>query len=381
MRHRLIPPSILLAALLPSCSDSSNSTGNPYVDPVALGQKIFRYDTFGDEQNWTGFLRLHEVIETLPPSTLLALGIKVDSASVPAGVLAGADLEDPATTVALLELNAVVGVIGEVDDGRLTSVGVSCAVCHSTVDDSVAPGIGRRLDGWANTDLDVGAILAASPSLQDPDIQAKLLSWGPGKYDARFNQDGLSDPTVIPPAYGLAHNHFASYTGDGDISYWNAYVAVTQMGGQGNFADARLGIHESSDPDLVTSKLAALAAYQHSLPVPNPPAGSFDLAAAARGQVIFEQQAQCAVCHNGPGLSNDAILPPRLVGTDPLHAQRSATGGYRVTPLRGLWQHPPYFHDGSAATLGHVVEHYDTFLELGLSPAEKTDLEEFLKSL
>jgi len=380
-RAALGVPAFLL--MLGACHDRSNDPPptRPTPDLVAQGRDVFRYDTFGDEQQWTDGLRMHEVIETLTPTQALGLGLKVDSEAVPAEVLANADLEDPATTLALIELDAVVGVVGEVEGGRLTRVGISCALCHSTVDDAVAPGIGRRLDGFANTDLDPGAILAASPVMQDPATQAALRSWGPGKYDARFNMDGLSDPAVIPPAYGLADVERAAFTGDGDIRYWNAYVAVTQMGGQGSFVDPRIGVNVQHSPDLVTDRLDALAAYQHSIATPQPDPGSFDPAAAERGRVVFQGAGQCVLCHDGPALTNEALLPPFAVGQDPLHAQRSATGGYRVTPLRGLARHPPYFHDGSAATLEDVVRHYDAHFALALDPAQVADLVEYLKSL
>ena len=365
-----------------ACNDSSNNsppTATSDQDLVAAGREIFRFDTFGDEQTWTDVLRMNEVIETLPPTTALGLGLRVDSDAVPPEVLANADLNDPATTVALISLDAVVGVVGEVENGRLTSVGITCALCHSDVDDSVAPGIGRRMDGFANTDLDPGAILAASPAMQDPATQTVLLSWGPGKYDARFNMDGLNDPAVIPPAYGLENVERASFTGDGDIQYWNAYVAVTQMGGQGTFVDPRIGVDIQQSPDLVNDRLAALEAYQHSLPTPAP--GPFDQDAAVRGRAVFDGPGQCILCHDGPAFTNEALLPPSAIGLDPLHAQRSATGGYRVTPLRGLTQHPPYFHDGSAATLEDVVQHYDSHFGLGLTAGQSSDLVEYLKSL
>ena len=374
-RFWIFAPLLLFVA----CNDSNDGPGQPAL--VEAGRQVFRYDTFGDERQWTDSLRMHEVVETLSPATALALGIKVDSDLVPSDVLANADFDDPATTVALVEMGAVVGLVGQVEAGRISRLGVTCALCHSTVDDSVAPGIGRRLDGWANTDLNVGAILATSPALQAPDIQSALGSWGPGKYDARFNQDGINDPAVIPPAYGLSPDHPASFTGDGDIEYWNAYVAVTQMGAQASFRDDRIGIDVQFSPDLLAGKLDVLRLFQHSLSVPPAATTSFDPDAAARGRTLFDGKAQCALCHTGPNFSTGAILPATAVGTDPLHAQRSATGGYRITPLRALWQHAPYFHDGSAATLQDVVDHYDQHFELGLLAPEKSDLVEFLKSI
>ena len=338
------------------------------------GQSIFRFDTFGDEQLWTDVLRMHEVIQTVPP-----------------GVLASANLMDPATTVALIELNAVVGVRGTVVDGRITRIGITCALCHSTVDDSVTAGVGKRLDGWPNRSLNAGAIIALTPGL--PMFTAKLgvdngaavtalKSWGAGKYDARFNQDAQSHPVMLPPAYGLRDFALETYTGEGPVSYWNAYVAVTQMGGHGNFKDDRIGLDIVQTPDRVTPMLPALRDYQFSLPPPAPPPGSFDAAAAARGKLLFEGKARCASCHTGPSFSDAPTLHAAgETGMSPDEARRSATGMYRTTPLRGAWQHPPYFHDGRAATLRDVVLHYDGVLKLSLTEPERTDLEHYVRSL
>jgi mono/diheme cytochrome c family protein len=289
--------------------------------------------------------------------------------------------------VALLKLNAVVGLKGTVEtvNGRdtLTHVGITCALCHSTVNNSVQAGIGQRLDGWPNLDLNVGAIVALSPALTDAQ-KAVYNSWGPGKYDARYNFDGLNDPAVIPPAYGLAGVNSVTYTGDGDrIEYWNRYVAVTQMHGHGSFSEPRLNINVVNPPDQVESKLPDLEAYQLGLAKPAPPAGTFDVAAAARGQTVFNGQAQCATCHSGKTFTdaNTRLHPPSEVVTDPTHAERSATKMYRTTPLRGLWQHAPYFHDGSAATLNDVVERYNSAKNLQLTPQQVADLVEYLKSL
>ena len=357
------------------------------------GRQIFRHDTFGDEQLWTDQLRLHEVIESaVSPEAALAVGLKVDVEALPRRVRAAieggqVDLGDPQTTLLLLKLRAVVGVEGQVvetDDGRLslTSVGTTCALCHSTVDDSFATGIGRRLDGWPNLDLDPGAIIALSPAISEA-ARDVYLSWRPGRHDPRFNIDGLNTPVVIPPAYGLDGVALETFTGEGPISYWNNYVAVTQMGGHGTFIDDRLGIEIIQSPDLVGPKLGALLKYQLGLETPPPPRGSFDTAAARRGEEVFHDVG-CAVCHIPPrytdvnlGVLHDA----EDVGQDPAYALRGATGQYRTTPLRGLWQHPPYFHDGSAATLDEVVDHYDAFFMLGLSDADHADLAEFLKSL
>jgi len=278
----------------------------------------------------------------------------------------------------------VVGKVETIDGrSRLTRVGVTCALCHSTVDNSFAPGIGRRLDGWANRDLDPGAIIAASPAVP-ADKKAIYRSWGAGKFDPRFNIDGLSTPLVLPPAYGLAGVAKETYTGEGPVSYWNRYVAVTQMGGQGSFNDPQLGIHIVVEPDLVQGKLAVLREYQFSLATPAPTEGSFDAADARRGQAVFNGAGHCASCHTGPHYTdiNRGILhEPAETGMDPAYAQRTTTKRYRTTPLRGLADHAPYFHDGSAATLSDVVEHYDSVLRLNLSAGQKHDLVEFLKSL
>jgi mono/diheme cytochrome c family protein len=370
---------------------------------IPTGREIFRYDTFGDEQLWTDVLRMHEVIQTVDPATALSVGLKVDAEALPDELAAaikadGVDLTNPAVTLALLQLDAVVGVRGAVSDGQLVSVGITCALCHSTVDDSLLPGIGRRLDGWANTDLNVGAIVALSPAL-DAATKAEFNAWGPGKYDPRHHAfDGtaivpLNSPSLpvdIPAIYGLKGVGFETFTADGPISYWNAYVGVGQMGGQGNFDDPRIDLHIAQSPDLVTPKLPVLLDYQLSLHAPAPPKGSFDPVAANRGKHLFRNQAGCAACHEGPhftdvlsGPSQDipVLHDPAEVGTEPLYAARSATGKYRTTPLRGLWQHAPYFHDGSAPDLPAVVNHYDEHFGLNLSAEQKEDLVEFLKSL
>ena len=388
------------------------------LDPelVAQGMEIFRYDTFGDETKWSDELRMHEVIEAaVDPVTALSVGLKVDSEALPAAVVeaiaaGNVDLTDPQTTLVLLELNAVVGVKGEVataEDGTksLTRVGITCALCHSTVDDSASQalginggkGIGKRLDGWPNRDLNPGAIIALSPTWDDA-TKTLLNSWGAGMYDPRFNFDGKSNPVVIPPAYGLYGLEKGIFTGDGDYqhehvgptAYWNRYVSVTQMGGQGTFSDPRLPWEvDHTDggnlPDLVTSKLPALQAYQWSISAPEAPAGSFDAAAAARGERVFRGQGTCATCHTGE-LFTDAtvgVLHPitASAAAETDYALRSAPKQWRPSPLKGLWQHAPYFHDGSAATLTDVVEAYDSKLDLGLSADQVSDLAEYLKSL
>jgi mono/diheme cytochrome c family protein len=368
------------------------------------GKKIFRFDAFGDEQLWTDVLRMHEVVATVPPTTALAVGLKVDVEALPPEVRAAlrageVDLMDPAVTIELLRLNAVVGLRGRVNElGQLTSLGITCALCHSTVDDSFAPGIGRRLDGWAATDLDVGAIVALSPAL-DEATKAEFRAWGPGKYDPRHHAfDGTSIiplnspslPVVIPPIYGLKGVLWETVTGDGPISYWNSYVGVGQMGGQGTFIDPRIGLFIRQTPDLVTPKLGALLAYQLGLRTPEPPGNSFDRAAARRGKRVFQKEAGCASCHQpplftdvrrGPRFREPFLHDPADVGQDAAYAQRSATGKYRTTPLRALWQHAPYFHDGSAPDLRAVVDHYDQLFSLGLLESQKSDLVEYLKSL
>lgn len=401
--HWLILAAILVLPAPVTAADPLDAANRSH-DDLEAGRWIFRYDTFGDEQLWTDVLRMHEVVAEVPPATALAVGLKVDAKVLPPTLVAAlragkVDLGDPAVTVELLRLNAVVGVRGKVGpSGRLASLGITCALCHSTVDDSLAPGIGRRLDGWANTDLNVGAIVALSPAL-DAATKRELNAWGPGKYDPRhhaFNGANLvalnspSVPIVIPPIYGLKGVGFETFTGDGPISYWNGYVGVSQMGGQGSFHDRRIGLFIRQKPDLVTPKLPALLAYQLSLRTPEPPKGSFDRVAARRGERLFRHEAGCAACHLGPRFTDVRRGPkhrrpflhdPAEVGMDPTYAARSATRKYRTTPLRGLWQHPPYFHDGSAPDLPAVVARYDRLFDLKLKPRQKADLVEYLKTL
>ena len=361
---------------------------------VEEGRMIFRFETFGDETFWTDTLRMHEVIRTsVSPTTALAVGLKVDVDALPAAVRAGIldgtiDLDAPATTVVLLGLGAVVGVIGQVDAANtLTQVGITCALCHSTVDDSLVPGIGSRLDGWPNRDLNVGAIVALSPALSAAQ-RAVYDSWGPGMYDPRFNLDGQNLPVVLPPAFGLRHVSRETYTGDDVVSYWNEYVAITQMHGHGHFVDARIGVDVNNPPDLVSSKLEPLRAYQFSLERPEPVPGDFAPEAARRGRAVFNGVARCADCHLGEALTDvgaDRLHSAAEVGQDPTYALRSVTKLYRTTPLRGLWHPPqlvgPYFHDGSAATLEAVVDHYVQLFDLGLTAQHKADLVEYLKTL
>lgn len=396
---------------------------------IAYGQQIFRFDTFGDEAFWGDTLRLHQAIAGqknggvgpgVGPRAALAAGLKVDAEALPARlqqqIKAGnVNLDDPATTVALLRLDAVVGVKGLFDaSGNLKSMGVQCALCHSTVDNSFAPGIGKRLDGWANRDLDIGKIISLAPNLRPytdllgvdlATVKKVLASWGPGRFDAlldkdgkAFRPDGGQAGTVIPPAFGLAGVNLHTWTGMGSVPYWNAYVAVTEMHGSGTFFDERLNdpvrypvaaragtANVRNKPDLVTEKLPALHAYQLSLAAPKPPQGSFDAAAAARGQLVFSGRAQCATCHVPPLYTEpgDNLHAPSEIGIDAFQAERSPTEKYRTAPLAGLWTHqkPGFYHDGRFATLPDVVEHYNGVKRLALTEQEKRDLVEFLKSL
>jgi hypothetical protein len=393
------------------------------------GRETFRFDTFGDEVFWGDTLRLHEAImgerlggvgPGLSPNAALNLGLKVDRAALPEDVVQalGAkqlDLDDPATTLVLLKLDAVVGVKGFfADAGNLSSVGIHCALCHSTVDDSVAPGIGQRLDGWANRDLDVGAIIALAPDLgsfvrllgvDENTVRTVLRSWGPGKFDAElildgkaFRPDGKPAATLLPPAFGLAGVNLHTWTGWGSVTHWNAFVANLEMGGQGTFFDPRLNDAEQfpiaaregfgdlrSDPDLITSKLAALHFYQLAIPAPQPPEGSFDPDAAARGAELFNGEAGCARCHVPPLYSEPGwnLHPPEEIGIDGFQAERSPERAYRTAPLKGLWTHAKggFYHDGRFRDLRQVIDHYDRTFGLGLSGRQQRDLVEFLKSL
>ena len=388
------------ASLLGACSDTSDNSAAEQAALVEQGKQIFRFDTFGDETQWTDTLRMHEVIRTaVDPTTALSVGLKVDAEALPAAVVTGiqngsVDLRSPATTVVLLKLNAVVGLKGTVETVNgtdvLTRVGVTCALCHSTVDNSFAPGIGKRLDGWPNRQLNPGAIIALSPALSAA-TKAVYNSWGPGKYDPRFNLDGKNGPQVIPPAYGLAGINKITSTGDGDnLAYWNRYVGVTQMGGHGTFVEPRTGVNVTNGTvDLITAKLPALQAYQLSLAAPPAPSGSFDAAAADRGKLVFNNAGKCVTCHSGPEFTDanarlhppsDAVSEPEPGGA-PSYASRSATKQYRTAPLKGVWQHAPYFHNGTAATLDAVVQTYNSKQSLGLTAAQMSDLTQYLKSL
>lgn len=393
------------------------------------GRQIFRYDTFGSEAFFGDALQLHKAIagaknggvgQGVSPKTALAVGLKVDADALPhqlqVQIKAGkVNLDEPATTLALLKLNAVVGLTGRFDDaGRITSLGTQCALCHSTVDDSFAPGIGKRLDGWANRDLNIGAVIALAPSLKpftdllgvdEATVRKVLASWGPGRYDAwldkdgkAFRPDGAQAGTLIPPAFGLAGVNLHTWTGSGSVPYWNAYVAVTQQHGSGTFFDARLGNRDQypisaksgsfntrGTPDLVTSKLGPLHIYQLAIPAPPPPNGSFDKAAAARGKAVFNDRGQCATCHVPPLFTEPGhnLHTPTEMGIDSFQSDRSPTLMYRTAPLAGLWTHQRggFYHDGRFATLRDVIEHYNRNFRLGLNDREKGDLIEYLKSL
>jgi mono/diheme cytochrome c family protein len=386
-----------LVALLGVTTQPASTTKAPD------GQQIFRFDTFGDEQLWTGTLQMHQALASVSPATALSVGLKVDVDALPPATVDAlrkgqVNLNDPAVTLQLLSLNAVVGVIGRVNGSALESIGVTCALCHSTVDNSLTAGVGRRLDGWPNRDLNVGAIVALSPVLTEEE-KAVFNSWGPGRYDPRLQAfDGTTRislnsstvPVVIPPAYGLRGITFETFTGDGTISYWNSYVGVSQMGGHGSFSDDRIGLSITQTPDMVTPKLPALLDYQLRLRAPEPPRGSFSRAAAQRGERLFSGNARCATCHtpplftdvvSGPDPSVPFLHAPSEIGAPSDYASRTATKMFRTAPLRGIWQHPPYFHDGRAADLLAVVNHYDELFSLGLTAAQKADLVEYLKSL
>src|SRR5262245_12384879 len=394
------------------------------------GRRVFRFETFGDEAYWGDTLKLHRAIAGeklggvgpgVSPKTALSVGLKVDVDTVPAPVAdalkAGkVDLDDPASTLVLLKANAVVGVTGHFDaTGKLASLGVQCAFCHSTVDDSFAPGIGHRLDGWANRDLNVGAIVSLAPDLSavttllgvdEPTVKKVLASWGPGKFDALLNLDGKGfrpdgkpAATLIPPAYGIAGVDLHTWGGGwGTVTYWNAYVANLELNGRGNFLDARLDNtqqypvaakarlgHRQSSPDLITSHLGPLQFYQLALPVPTPKPGSFDATLAGQGRSVFEGKARCATCHVPPLFTEPGWNTHKAdeIGIDDFQANRAPDKSYRTAPLRGLMTHSKggFYHDGRFPDLTAVVEHYNQFFKLGLSETEKRELIEYLKSL
>lgn len=349
-------------------------------DVERQGRQIFRYDTFGDEKFWTDTAQLHKTLEKIRPLQALGLGVKVDLDHLN---LVKFVLHNPFGTSGTRELlreNAVVGVQAKFDkSGHISSAGITCAFCHSTVDNAMVPGIGYRLDGWPNRDLKVGKILAMLPVFT-PAQKTILKSWPKGSYDPRMNFDGKSTPLVLPPAYGLAAIKNETYTAEGPISYWNAYVAVTQMHGQGNFSDPRLGVNIVHSPDLVTPKLAALRVYQHSIPAPTP--SDYDRSDAQKGKAVFD--ANCASCHVQGVLTdnnNGVMHSPGETGMNASYAERTTQKKYRTTPLRGLRHHPPYFHDGSAKSLEDVVDHYANVRRLSLSESQRKQLVQYLRSL
>lgn len=393
---------------------------------IAQGKEIFRFDTFGDEDFWSGLLHIDKAIAGennggfgpgVSPATALSVGLKVDVDALPAtireGIISGSiNLNDAAITLALLKLNAVVGVKGNFNqEEKLQSIGITCAVCHSTVDNSFATGIGKRLDGWPNRDLDVGGIISLTDNalpianllhVDESTLRNVLDLWGPGKYSAilfmdgkAFRPDGKVAANLIPAAFGLKKINLTTYTGWGDISYWNAFVANLEMHGKGNFSDPRLNdpkypiavengfYNVTNNPDLITPKLPALREYQHSIDAPNPPAGSYNMAAAARGKGIFLSKAKCATCHPLPILADNKLHTAEEMGIDDFDAMRSPTGKYRTTPLGGLFTRTKggFFHDGRFATLSDVISHYNNHFSLNLTASEKQDLEQYLRSL
>jgi hypothetical protein len=426
---------VAVTAISRSRADEISDTSPPFNRMIAQharqllqeGRQTFRFDTFGDEAFWGDTLQLHQALAQVSPKAALALGLKVDLDALPRNVVAALQqgalkLDDPALTLTLLQLRAVLGVTGFFNgQGQLQSVGFQCALCHSRVDDSFsAPGIpagtiGHRLDGWPNRDLNVGAIIAQAPDLTafttslgvDADTVRRVLnSWGPGKFDAElfldgqlFRPDGQPAATLIPPAFGLAGVNLHTWTGAwGTVTYWNALVANLELHGQGTFVDPRLddpvqfpvaarnGLgHVRNEPDLITAKLPALHFYQLALPAPTPPPGSFDAAAAARGDALFSGKARCTTCHVEPVWTEPGwnLHTADEIGIDDFQANRAPDRRYRTSPLNGLWTHQQggFYHDGRFATLREVVSHYDMFFGLGLSDQDKNDLVEYLKSL
>jgi hypothetical protein len=428
---------LLLGVMLTAFSRNQAKQGDRTYDDLinqnaqvmmSQGRETFRFDTFGDEAFWGDTLQLHQAIKGkdlggvgpgLSPTTAISLGLKVDVDALPIDVQNAlrngqVDLNDPATTVTLLQLNSVVGVKGFFEGDTLSSMGITCALCHSTVDNSLAPGIGHRLDGWANRDLNVGAIVALAPNLQpftdllgvdDPTVRTVLNGWGPGKFDAELildgktaQPDGRSSATLLPPAFGLAGVNLHTWTGWGSVTHWNAFVANLEMHGQGTFYDPRLNNAEQfplaaeagfgnvrNTPDLITPKLPALHFYQLALPAPEPPEGSFDNEAASQGEQLFMGKAQCARCHVPPLFTEPGwnMHTAAEIGIDDFQANRAPDRHYRTSPLKGLWTHTTggFYHDGRFATLMDVVNHYNTVFNLGLSDQEKNQLVEYLKSL
>ncbi|HEY2798699.1 MAG TPA: hypothetical protein VGK26_12475 [Thermoanaerobaculia bacterium] len=439
---------VVAAVFLTAASSSSSGPSDPGIRPkdpdgaikqhaldaLEEGRQTFRFDTFGDETFWGDTLRLHEAIEGaarggvgpgLSPRAAIAAGLKVDVDALPGSLQSDlrhgrVNLDDPDVTLTLLKLKAVVGVTGffQPNGQRLRSVGLQCAICHSVVDNSFGPGIGHRLDGWANRDLNVGAVINLAPDLSvvdallgvdDATTRTVLLSWGPGKFDAElfmdgkaFRPDGGSAATLIPPAFGLAGVNLHTWTGWGSVTHWNAFVANLEMHGKGRFFDPRLkdatrfpiaaaNGFDNVNPDLapdddrITPKLAALHFYQLAIPAPKPPAGSFDAEAAERGDALFSGKARCNSCHVEPLWTEPGwnLHTADEIGIDDFQANRAPDQRYRTAPLAGLWTHAKggFYHDGRFATLRDVVDHYNAFLNLGLTIDEENDLVEYLKSL
>ena len=416
------------ASKKPDDTKATSDTTKINSDMTAEGKNTFRYETFGDEAFWGEVLQLHQAVQGsahdgvgdgVTPKTALSVGLKVDMDALPAALVADikagkVNMEDVATTLALLKLNAIVGVTGYFSEkGNLKSMGVQCALCHSTVDDAFAPGIGHRLDGWPNRDLNIGAIVAMAPNLQPyadmlkvdvTTVKKVLNSWGPGRYDAELNldgkafrPDGKTAATLLPPAFGLAGVNLHTYTGWGSVTYWNAYVANLEMHGLGNFSDSRLDNasqfpvaartkqgHKHDSIDRITPKLAGLHFYQLSLPAPTPPKGSYDEARAGRGRLVFNNEGKCASCHVPPLFTEPGwnMHKGSEIGIDDFQANRSPDKAYRTTPLRGLFSHAKggFYHDGRFATLMDVVDHYNSFKKLNLTDEQKLDLVEYLKS-
>jgi hypothetical protein len=429
-------PLVLMTAatLFAPCTRATDFSHDFTVERHALaqvheGRDTFRYATFGDEAFWGDGIGLHLALAGtanggvgpgVSPKTALAAGLKVDVDALPRQLLRDlvrgrVNLDDPAVTLALLKLDAVVGVTGIFNErGKISSMGIQCALCHSTVDDSFAPGIGHRRDGWANRDLNVGAIVSLAPRLQSvaallgadvATVRAVLNSWGPGRFDAAlfldgkaFRPDGKSASVLIPPAFGLAGVNLHTWTGWGGVSHWNALVANLEMHGKGTFFDPRLDDsakfpiaarerfgHVRADEDMITPLLPGLQLYQLALEAPAAPHGSYDRSAAKRGEEIFGGKANCSGCHVPPLFTEPGwnMHTADEIGIDDFQAMRSPDERYRTAPLLGLWTHATggFYHDGRFPTLAALIDHYDTHFSLGLSSAEKSDLAEYLKSL
>jgi hypothetical protein len=428
----VVAGSIFFLLIFIQCRKNDNPPPHHGENPgqISDGKNIFRFDTFGDEPFWSGLLHIDKAIAGaanggfgpgVSPKTALAVGLKVDASALPPNIVSGIQsgaisLDSPATTLALIKLNAVLGVKGEFNpNGSLKQIGLTCASCHSTVDNSFAPGIGNRLDGWPNRDLNVGQIISLTDNAQpianllhvdEGTLRTVLALWGPGKFAAvlfmdgkALRPDGKVAANLIPAAFGLKDVALTTYTGWGDISYWNSFVANLEMHGKGNFHDPRLNDAEkypiafenhffdvTNDPDLITSKLPALRAYQHSIEAPPALPGSFDASLAKGGKLIFFTKGKCVTCHSPFLYKNPETLlhTAAEIGIDDFEAKRSPTGKYRTTPLAGLSaarSKGGYFHDGRFAKLSDVVDHYNDHLKLNLTSQEKQQLVEYLKSL